>query len=192
MNKIIINPFEKFTEVQLFALGIALTIGGSLLGFLFSARFDGVLDLHVAPGVTLAQPFIDNAINTVSLFLLLFIVGIIINKKTRFIDVFNTVLIARSPFYLLTLGNISGFMNGIENKINPNDPLDINFSPTDILVLGVFSMFAVGFLVWFVALLYNGFKTATNLKSTPHKIAFGFTIILAEVLSKALIGFLNY
>lgn len=192
MKKIIINPFEKFTEVPLFILGTALTIGGSLLGFLFSSRFDGVLDLHVIPNVTLAQPFIDNAINTVSLFVLLFILGIIINKKTRIIDVFNTVLIARSPFYLLTMGNISGFMSGLESKINVNNPLDINFSAMDILVLGVFSMFAIGFLVWFVALLYNGFKTATNVKSTPHKIAFAFTIILAEVLSKALIGFLNY
>ena len=192
MKKIIINPFEKFTEVQLFILGIALTVGGSLLGYLFCSRFDGVLDLHVTPIVTLAQPFIDNAINTVSLFLLLFILGLIINKKTRLIDVFNTVLIARSPFYLLTLGNIGGFMNDLETKINPNNPLDIHFSAIDILVLGVFSMFAVGFLVWFVALLYNGFKTATNLKATPHKIAFAFTIILAEVLSKALIGFLNY
>jgi len=192
MKKIIINPFEKFTEVQLFTLGLILTIGGSLLGYLFNSRFDGVLDLHVTPIVTLAQPFIDNTINTVSLFLLLFILGFIINKKTRLIDVFNTVLIARSPFYLLTLGNIGGFMNSLETKINPENPLDVHFSAVDILVLGVFSMFAVGFLVWFVALLYNGFKTATNLKDTPHKIAFAFAIILAEILSKALIGFLNY
>ena len=192
MKKIIINPFEKFSEVQLFALGIVLTIGGSLLGYLFSSRFDGVLDLHVTPTITLAQPFIDNAINTVSLFLLLFILGLIINKKTRFIDVLNTVLIARSPLYLLSLSNICGFMNGLETKINPENPLDIHFTPEDIIVLSVFSMFAVGFLVWFVALLYNGFKTATNLKATPYKIAFAFTIILAEILSKVLISLLNY
>ena len=192
MNKILFNPFEKFTEVQLFVLGALFTIGGSLLGYLFNSRYDGVLDQHITPVITLAQPFIDNAINTAALFVLLCIVGFIINKKTRLIDILNTALIARSPFYLLSFGNIGGFMNELESKINPNNPLDIKFTPTDIAVLGVFSIFAIAFLIWFVVLLYNGFKTATNLKLTPHKIAFAFAIILAEALSKIVIGLFNY
>jgi hypothetical protein len=192
MIKIIINPFEKLSEVQLLILGILLTIGGSLLGYLFRSRFDGVLDMHISPTITLAQPFIDNAINTASLFILLYVLGLIVNKKTRLIDVLNTALIARSPFYLLTLGSVGGLMDGIESKIDTEHPLNVQFSVEDYIILGVFSMFAVAFLVWFVALLYNGFKTATNVKATPHIIAFGFSIILAEILSKILIGLFNY
>lgn len=192
MNKIIYNPFEKLPENQLLTIGIALTAIGSMLGYLCHSRFDGVIDVHPDPGVLMSQTFIDNAINTVSLFITLFILGYIINKKTRAIDVLNTVLIARSPFYILALGNANDFFSNIDSKINPSNPMDINFTATDIAILTVFSIFSIAFLVWFVALLYNGFKTATNLKSTPHKIAFAFAIILAEVLSKLIMSFINY
>jgi hypothetical protein len=192
MNKIIYNPFEKFSEVQLFASGLALAIGGSLLGFLFHSRFDGILDVHPDPGVLIHQPFIDNAINTVSLFLLLLLLGYIVNKKTRAIDILNTSLIARSPFYLLAIGNSNDFFSKLEAKINPGNPLDVNFTALDFTIITVFSIFSIAFLVWFAALLYNGFKTATNVKAISHKIAFGFAIILAEVLSKIIMSLLNY
>ena len=192
MKKLLLNPFEKISEAPLLALGLCLTIGGSLLGYLFSSRFDGVLDMHIVPGTTLKQPFIDNAINTLSLLLTLFMLGAIINRKTRFIDVLNTVLVARSPVFLLTLGNVSGFMAGIESKINPANPMDIHLSTTNIAVLVIFSIFSIGFLIWVVALLYNGFKTATNLKLTWHKIAFAAAILIAEILSKIVMNYTNY
>lgn len=192
MNKTIYNPFEKFSETQLLILGIALTIGGSLLGYLFNITFDGVLDVHPYENITPARPFIDNLINTLSLSVPLFILGFIINTKTRFIDVLNTALIARSPSYLLAFGNANDFFTNLDTKINPANPMDVNFAPLDIFILGVFTIFSIASLIWFVALLYNGFKTATNLKQTSHKVAFGFVIILAEILSKITIDLLNY
>lgn len=192
MNKIIINPFEKLSETQLFAIGLGLTIGGSLLGYLFNTTFDGVIDVHPYPGVTIAHVFTDNAINTVSLFLPLFILGLIINKKTRFIDVLNSVLIARSPFCLLALGNANNFFVNLDSKLRVSNPMDITFAALDIIVITVFAIFSIAFLVWFVALLYNGFKTATNIKLTQHKVAFGFAIILGEALSKLLMYIINY
>lgn len=192
MNKIIYNPFEKIPENQLLLLGLAITIGGSLLGYLFDTRFDGVLDVHPYPNIPLAKPFIDNAINAVSLCLPLFLLGRYINNKTRFIDVLNVALIARSPFYLLTLGNAGNFFTNLDTKINPANPLDVNFTPLDIVTLTIFSIASIAFLVWFVALMYNGFKTATNLKKTSHKIAFAFTILLAEAIASVAIYYTNY
>lgn len=188
MNKIIINPFEKFTEVQLLVSGLALAVGGSLLGHLFNMQFDGVMDVHPYPGITLARSFTDNAINTLSLFLLLFVLGLVINKKTRFIDVLNIALIARSPFYLLALGNANDFFIRLETHAMAGNKLSMHFSAAEIAMLLVFSIFTIAFLVWFVVLLYNGFKTATNLKLTWHKVAFGFAVLLAEVLSKILLS----
>jgi len=97
MKKIIINPFEKFTEVQLFILGLALTIGGSLLSYLLKCRVDGVLHIGAGINVTIAQSFIDSGIATFSLFIVFYVLGLVINKKTRLIDILNTVLIGRSP-----------------------------------------------------------------------------------------------
>lgn len=192
MKKIIINPFEKFTEVQLLVLGIVLTIGGSLLAYLFKCRVDGVL--HIGTGIdpTLAQSFIDSGIATFSLFIVFYILGLIINKKTRLIDVLNTVLIGRSPLYLLTLGNINGLLNTMEQRKGSANTITTNFSPLEYAGLLVFSMFAIVFIVWIVALLYNGFKTATNLKSTTHKVAFGVSILLAGIVAEIIIYSINY
>lgn len=187
MKKLILNPFEKYSELQLLTIGVILTIVGSLFAFYCNARFDGVIDLHFGEGVTLWDPFIDNAINIVSLFIFLFILGFIINTKTRVIDIVTTILIARVPFYLLSLANCTNTMVTIQNKIDPLNPYNITFSPLDIIMLIVFGLVTLLFLVWFVALLYNGFKTATNIKQTSHKVMFGVAILLAEILSKIIL-----
>ncbi|MNK16392.1 hypothetical protein D3C87_345560 [compost metagenome] len=184
MKKLLFNPFEKYSELHLLLVGVIITIIGSLSAFYFNGRFDGAIDLHFGSGVTLWEPFIDNAINIVSLFIFLFILGRIINNKTRSIDILTTILIARLPFYLLTLINGNGIIKNIETKIDPLNPYNITFTPLEIAILLVFALVTLLFLVWFIALLYNGFKTATNIKTTQHKILFAVAILLAEILSK--------
>jgi hypothetical protein len=187
MKKILLNPFEKYNELLLLVFGIILTVAGSILAFYCNARFDGVLDLHFGEGVTLWDPFIDNTINIVSLFIFLFTLGLIINRKTRVIDVFTTILIARVPFYLLSLVNCTNIMVRIQSNIDPANLYNITFSSSELIILILFSLVSILFLVWFVVLLYNGFKTATNIKQTSHKVMFGVTILLAEILSKIIL-----
>ncbi|WP_020213584.1 hypothetical protein [Flavobacterium rivuli] len=192
MKKIIINPFEKFTEIQLFILGVALTVGGSLLSYLLKCRVDGVLHIGAGINVTIAQSFIDSGIATFSLFIVFYVLGLVINKKTRLIDILNTVLIGRSPMYLLTLGNVNGLINTMDKGAASANTVATNFSPVEYAGLLFFSLFAICFLVWIVALLYNGFKTATNLKSTTHKIAFGVSIFFAGIVAEIIVYSINY
>ncbi|RWX02435.1 hypothetical protein [Flavobacterium cerinum] len=187
MKKLLLNPFEKYGELQLLAVGIILTVAGSILAFYCNARFDGVIDLHFGEGLILSDPFIDNAINIVSLFIFLFILGLIINTKTRIIDVVTTILIARVPFYLLSLVNCTNIMVRIQNNIDPANLYNITFSTLEMITLLVFGLVTILFLIWFVVLLYNGFKTATNIKQTSHKVMFGIAILLAEALSKIIL-----
>lgn len=187
MKKLLLNPFEKYSELQLLVFGIILTITGSVLAFYCNARFDGVIDLHFSEGVTLWDPFIDNAINIVSLFIFLFILGLLINTKTRIIDIVTTILIARAPFYLLSLVNCTNIMVRIQSNIDPANLYNITFSASELVILIIFSLVSILFLVWFVALLYNGFKTASNIKLTSHKVMFAIAILLAEILSKVIL-----
>ncbi|TRW24679.1 hypothetical protein FMM05_09215 [Flavobacterium zepuense] len=191
--KLLYNPFEKLTEVQLISLGIVFLALGSFLGYYFDARFDGVLDMHTGPSeVTIEQPFIDNIINTFTLFIVLYILGLIVNTKTRLVDIFAVSIIARSPLYLSTLINAGGFLDNIEKNLDPSHPESIQFGAFDVFMILLMLPFILGTLVWFIALLYNGFKTATNIKYTGHKVAFGFSILIAEVISKLIIGYTNY
>ena len=200
--KIIFNPFVKYPEKALLALGLLFVIAGSFMGYFFNARYDGVLDTHFVPFMAPVQPFIDIVINTVSLFIVFFAFGKIINPKTRPIDILNVSLIAPGPYYLLPLFNIGNLiMNstlsleramGTDINTKPSPDIFKQISTTEIVSILVFALIGLAFLVWFVVLLYNGFKTATNLKTTGHKVLFAFGILLAEVLSKIILYFLPY
>lgn len=196
MKIVLFNPFEKFSASKLLVFGIIATLIGSYLGYVFNGRFDGVIDLHFNEETTLVQPFIDNAINILCLSVSLFVVGRIINKKTRFIDVLIPAMIARIPFYFLTLTNINNFMITFSNEILENldlkNPEKFHLEPVNLITMLLSAIVSIGMLVLFVILLFRGFKTATNCRTPNHTLLFVVGIILAEILSKVIIYFTNY
>ncbi len=196
MKKLFFNPFEKNSENKLLLFGLVITAFGSYLGYLFNARFDGIFDLHFIKNTTLDQPFIDNLINIVSLFATLFLTGKIINTKTRIIDILNPILISRVPFYLLTFFNFRNCISDVTASIVENlnlkaMPTHIDITPSSMILLMLFAMISILFLIWFIILLYNGFKIATNCKTSMHKLYFALSIVAAEIISKIIISLLN-
>lgn len=186
MKTVFFNPFEKYTEKTLLIAGLLFSGIGTSLAFLFNARFDGVIDLHFTKGVSFYEVIIDLFNTIFCTFLILFITGRYINKKTRVIDILCTVMIARIPFYLLTLFNSNNMIyKSTESMLNlakPEDMAHINIG--DMAVILVFAIITIAFLVWFFILLWNGFKVATNAKGTKHVLLFSAAIVIAEILSK--------
>jgi len=189
MSTLLLNPFEKYNEKQLLTAGIGITILGSILGFVFNARFDGVIDLHFVKKTSFLTIASEIIIDVVCVTILLFILGKYINKKTRFIDILLPVLIARLPFYLLTIFNSNDFMfKKSENLIKTFQSGQINNpNSNDLFIMLLFGLISIGFLIWFVIILYNGFKVATNTKGVKNNIFFAISIIIAEILSKVIL-----
>lgn len=191
MTKILTQPFERFQERQLLLLGFSALIIASLLGYLTSTRFDGIIDVHISSSpVKLEQPFIDNLVNTAVLTLILSILARFINPKTRLIDVLNTALIARIPLYAITLFGFGGLMQEtsdhmIQNITNPTEMMKL--PALNLILLGFSSIYSIAALVFFGILLYRGFKTATNLKKGLHKFLILVAVIAAEFISKLLV-----
>ncbi len=188
---VLFNPYIRFSERQLIITGILSLLIGSLLGYTFHARFDGVFDLHFVEKVALKQPFIDNVIVIGSLFLCLLAVGKYTNKKTRSIDILALSLISRIPTYLLVLVNANDFMYTVSNTIlqqfqNGN----LNIVPADLTIIVVFTLLSIAELVWMITLLYNGFKVATNAKKLRSVVLFIVALIAAEILSKLIFSIL--
>jgi hypothetical protein len=195
--KILLNPFEKHSEKNLLFFGIIMTFLGSFIAYLTKARFDGIIDMHVVDQIRFLEPLFDNLLNTLSLFLLFFLLGKRINSKTRWIDILSVSIISRIPFYVLPLFNIEGLLAKITEKIlngidfqNLSQPPVIEFS--DLIILLVFTMVAVLCLAWFIALFWNGFRVATNTKGMKNIIFFIVFLLLSEVLSKMLISTINF
>lgn len=193
MKTLLFNPFEKYSDRTLIAFGLLFTLIGGYLGFVFNARFDGVIDLHFVEKVSVFQPLFDIVIDIFCSSILLFSVGKLINNKTRCIDILSATIIARIPFYFITFFNANNkayaIFEGIltlakSNQINTLETLDIFY-----LMLMTFAIIAS--LIWSMVLLYNGFKVATNAKETKHTLFFIGALIFAEILSKILIITLN-
>lgn len=188
------NPFQSYSEKRLVLFGSIITIIATALAVLINGRFDGVLDLHFVEKTTIAKVLYDLIIDLIILTILLFIIGKLINKKTRLIDILATSIIAKIPFYFLLFFNINDKMFLVTEKlmsmVSKNNPINIETSEMILLVFSGIATFTC--LIWSIILLFNGFKTATNSKETKHILLFIVTIIIAEVLSKILILKLNY
>ena len=196
MKKVLFNPFEQFSERPLILFGISVTILLSMTGAFFNARFDGVIDLHFSTPTFFINTLTDNAINIVILSLALFTLGKYRNNKTRFIDVFTASLIARIPYYMLPFFNWNNTVLIESEKLlkqfmTVQPGVAPQFESTQMLVLVLFAGFSILFLAWFIYLLYQGYKVATNAKGGIEIILFGVTILIAEVFSKIIFYLIN-
>lgn len=187
--KILINPFEKYSETSLLITGIVVTLLASYLGYYFNTRFDGLLHSGSVQVEHFYQPLLDHVLITLALTVLLFGLGRYINNKTRFVDILNTTLIARLPMFLTLFDNWNGF---IENLNLTADPATLNLTGVQLTFLLIIGIIALLTLIWFCILVYNGFKTATNLKLTVHKVAFCIAVLVADVISRLLIAYITY
>lgn len=193
MKTVLFKPFERYSEKTLLFVGVIFTVVGSFLGFIFHSRFDGVLDMHVVSSAPFYQVLIDNLINVFCLVLFLFLAAKYINRKTRLIDILTASMVARIPYYLVAFGNINGIVGKASDDVmllvNPEMIGEVTTSSL-LIVLG-FGLLSILFLVWYLVLLFNGFKVASNAKGKQPIILFILSILLAEVLSKVLIHHLN-
>lgn len=198
MKTILFNPFEKYADRGLMIAGIVFTLLGSLLGYWCRARFDGILDLHFVLSGFLYEPFIDNFVNILSLSFILFLLGKYLNTKTRFIDLLITTMIARTPIYLLSLMNIGGNMSKMSEQffsiMNPENAIPTAEIDTLMAILTehaflltITSIATILGLIWYIALLLNGFKIASHAKGTKSVVLFIAAILVAELLSKIII-----
>ena len=185
--KIIFNPFEKFSEITLLIFGIIITLIGSWISYHFGVIFDGIFDAHISE-ITFGQSLLTNIFNIISVVIVLFILGKIINPKTRFVDIINIAMISRIPIYILGIFTNNEKMNSITDKLinGINNPKTIPISSEELALLLIFSVVGLMAIAYMIVLLVFGFRTATNVKKPQHWVFFAFALIVAEIISKFL------
>lgn len=194
MQTILFKPFERYQENHLLIIGLLAVVLGSFMASILNARFDGVLDLHFVAQSSFQTTIVDSLFNILSLFIPLLILGKVINAQTRIIDILNAVVIARIPFFVLPLLNVTGLVSESTEELLVliSDPSALSqVSTFSYAILSVFAILSLAVMVWAIALVFNGFKVAVNLKSKMHIVWFGVSILLAEILSKWLITKFN-
>ncbi|MGF1923772.1 MAG: hypothetical protein ACQUHE_06305 [Bacteroidia bacterium] len=165
------NPFTHIAGLKSLVMGFALMSITLVISFYSDTHFDGAIDAHIG----LEAPFLMYAVEQVVAWscvaVTLCIGGLILSKsKFRFIDVAGVVALSRAPMVLVA---IMGFIP----MFHTNEPLQISNS---FLALSIVMLFPV---VWMIALLFNGFKVAVNIKGTKAIVGFIIALLLAEILS---------
>lgn len=195
MKKLLFKPFEKYSETKLLTFGIPLTIVGLLIGVVFNARFDGVLDVHFFEDVSIITAILDFLIAIFCLLLFLFVAAKIVNEKTRFIDVLSTIIIARVPIYLLSFFNFKNKLGVISQKLidhlSETKGAFKHLEKSEMGLLITASLASVLITIWYISLLYNGYKVSSNAKGTKSTVLFITALLLAEIVSKILIENFN-
>ncbi len=191
-NLFFTNPFVKYSEKSILICSSLASILGVVFAYYSDIRFDGLLDVHQFENISFWQVAKENGINIGVMTFLLFVFGKIINNKTRFIDILNSVLVFRIPFYVISVLIKIPFMENFGKNVAKNSSHieNLKINPLELaVVLSIAMSFLVllGYAIW---LLFIGFKTATNCKKTIYYVVFGTLIILAEVLTKIFINLL--
>lgn len=188
MKTRIFNPFIHIAGMQAFLFGLIIAVLSMALGFIFNARFDGVIDLHYNEAVSIQEVIFDQLNILISVTLCFFIAGKIFAKNNvRLIDILGTSAFARFPFLVLPLFNINQKMWLISEKMIQSmltNPESIGLETADIVFLIISSFVSLLAIIWYITLLFNAYKVSTNLKSGKLIGSFIGALLLAEIISK--------
>ena len=176
----LMNPFTRIAGWQAFGLGIFFVVLMGLLGAYSDIAFDGVIDMHIID-ISLLQSFLYLGIDLVCLVVVMWMTGLIVSGKFRFIDILGTMTLAKAPFLLLS---IAGFFTAApELSEIYKDPYVI-FQSISFIILIVLSITVI---IWSITLMYNAFKVSCDIKGSKLTGVFIIGLLVSEVLSKILI-----
>ena len=88
----VFNPFSKFSEKQLLLVGLLFFTLTGFISFYTKTQMDSVFHFSDNENLTVNSAFLYLGISCISAIIFLFLLAIVFNKKTRFIDIINTEL----------------------------------------------------------------------------------------------------
>ena len=186
-NNILLNPFAILSDKKQITIGLISSIIGILIAHFMNINVQ-ILRIDPVENVSLLKSFLNLVICILFLSFAFFGIGRIINKKTRIIDILNTVLLAFIPVYISLFQNVNHFLTNETNKIVESiGKGDIyNLSPPILfLIVGLIGLI---FYIYYIYLLFIGFKTATNAKKAWHYVLFFVTLIITDLLTSYIIN----
>lgn len=188
MKTRIFNPFIHIAGMKAFLYGLTFAVLSMVLGFLFNARFDGVIDLHFNEAVTIREVIFDQLNILISVTVCFFIAGKVFAKNNvRWIDILGTSAFARFPFLVLPFFNLNQKMWLITEKMIQSlitNPESVGLETADLVYLIISSIVSLLAIIWYITLLFNAYKVSTNLKNGRLIGSFIGALLLAEIISK--------
>ncbi|MDR6919331.1 MULTISPECIES: YIP1 family protein [Chryseobacterium] len=185
--KTIFNPFERFDDKQILVAGILTVVAAILTGYWTDSFFSSIYKINSLEKTSLQAVAIPTLTSFALAILILFILGKILNGKTRFIDIVNTVLISQMALVVLqAVSQIPYIDKAQEHMISYQTNPTGAFPVFDFIVMMSMASFVIAVLIYSITVYYNGFKTATNLKKWQHIVLFGVVSLIMIIVCQIL------
>lgn len=186
--KTIFNPFEKYDEKTLLIVGIAFLILLIPICYWTNAYFTSIYRITHLEKSNLYGIIVPTLISFVSTIIVLYILGIILYRKTRIIDIINTVLISQIPIILLLSTEKIRYIKTVGDRVRTYQENPTSAFPfLDFIIMMLVIFISIGSLIYSFVLFYNGFKTATNIKKWQHITLFCvvtfFTVVICQIFN---------
>jgi len=185
--KTIFNPFEKFDEKHILALGIIFFII-NIFGCFYSGMInDSIFHLSMPDGEqTIWNVIKINSLSYIFAIIVLLILAKFINKRTRIIDIVNAVLISQIPLIIsMPMMGLPFYKAALSSVARgQGNPANVEILDMIIVIVGICATLPL--LVYSFVLYFNGFKTATNVKKWQHIVAFAIVSLLITIISQAI------
>jgi hypothetical protein len=193
--RLLINPFEKIAGFQSLFAGTAGMLIGGIVGYYSNTHFDGILNIHAGlPSplhVHLAGPFTSVFILGLWFTIFSFIFG---KRGIRIVDIFGTQCFAFIPLVPASLMGFSktiGLVNEYLQQYAANPSLSFGLEPLQLFIF-IFMMLAILTLsVWSAIWIYNGFKVASNLKSSILIPVYASGLIISMIVPKIILSLIQ-
>lgn len=169
----LVDPFERFGGGTAALAGAAISVASIAVSRL-GVRFDGLLDMHVNPGVAppIHVALLDQLVGWILPALCFWAYARALSRHVRLLDFVGMAGLARLPILLSALVTL---------PLAPSVP---SARPELTPGLLAIALAAIVFLVLNVTLLYKGFKNASGLAGRKLVLGFIGLVILVEALSK--------
>ncbi len=186
-KNVLLNPFAKIEDKKLLTLGLIAYIIGIFIAFSMKIELQ-ILRINPLSTIDLPKILLNHSVITICLSLAFFGIGKIINKKTRFIDILNTVFIAFIPYYISLFQNINGYLTNETGKVMDalRQGTILNLTPSFLFIM--VTLVGLLFFIYYIYLLFIGFKTATHSKKIWHYVLFFATLVVIDLIVSMIIN----
>jgi len=181
--KTIFNPFEKFDEKTLLTIGIIFFILLIPLLYITDSYFSSIYRIEQLEIKNNNDLLVRTAISFTVPIAVLYILGKLLYRKTRIIDIANTVLLSQIPLIVLLLLVKSPELKKAGERVSLYQNTHTGVFPIVdfILMLLVIVLTLLG-IIYSFAILFNGFRTATNIKKWQHIVLFCSVVFLTTMI----------
>lgn len=183
--KYLFNPFLKYSEKKLLVVGLLGWVILNVICVVFNQKMNGLLHFSSHKGLAIDGVSVNHIVLFINL-ICFYLLGKIINRKTRFVDIFNAILVGIIPLIVISLIPEIPILADAFKKVGDSDYRLENFSEMkwEMTLVIISSLIVLPLLVYAIALMFNGFHVATNSKSGWHIALFFVVLFLLNSITQ--------